>query len=418
MSREPERIGLVLAGGGARGAYEAGVLSVLLPALEARGQRPKVIVGTSVGAINAALAAAGAHLPAAEMMDQARESWLAVEWEKVVKPIAGPATALSGARYAGAVLGLPGVDLNALLDPSPLRKTLGEWIDWEQLTRNAGSDDLDVLAVVATSAMRARSTVFVQGRETESIEPSHEIDYVNAELAVDHVRASAAIPLAFPAVELDQPRAAAGWYFDGGTRLNTPIKPALDLGVDRVVVIATHAVDPRHEGNWHTEGSPPDFGDGLVQLLFAALVDSLIGDVRMLGKINLLVGNREVPAAARRYRERRGRRPHREIPYMFIAPPDRDRIGDIAAEIFTSHHSSPRGAFSDPDIAILGRLLGGVSGPHGELLSYLMFTPEFSAALIEQGERDAEAWLERDWGEDGPWLTEPVDVLAADDERP
>lgn len=414
MTNEPERIGLVLAGGGARGAYEAGVLSVILPALEARGQRPKVIVGTSVGAINAAFAAAAAHLPAAEVMDQAKERWRAVDWKEVVKPIAGPATALSGARYAGAVLGLPGVDLNALLDPSPLRKTLSEWIDWDRLAHNAGSDLLDALAVVATSAMRARSTVFVQRRDADSIEPSHEIDYLETEIGVDHVRASAAIPLAFPAVELDEPRSAAGWYFDGGVRLNTPIKPALDLGVDRVIVIATHAVDPDHEGGWHTEGSPPDFGDGLVQLLFAALVDSLIGDVRMLGKINLLVSDGEAPPAARRYRKRRGRGPLREIPYMFIAPDNRDQIGDIATEIFATHHASPRGAVADPDIAILGRLLGGVSESHGELLSYLMFTPEFTSALIEQGERDAQAWLDRDWGEDGPWLREPIETLADD----
>jgi hypothetical protein len=101
---------------------------------------------------------------------------------------------------------------------------------------------------------------------------------------------------------------------------------------------------------------------------------------------------------------------------MFIAPADRDQIGDLASEIFAAHHASPRGAVADPDIAILGRLLGGVSESHGELLSYLMFTPEFTSALIEQGERDASAWLDRDWGEDGPWLRKPVDVLA-DDER-
>lgn len=65
----------------------------------------------------------------------------------------------------------------------------------------------------------------------------------------------------------------------------------------------------------------------------------------------------------------------------------------------------------DPNIAILARLLGGVSEPHGELLSYLLFTPQFAGALIEQGERDARVWLERDWGDDGPWLTEPIDVL-------
>lgn len=412
MSGDGERIGLVLAGGGARGAYEAGVLSVLLPELERRGQRPSVIVGTSVGAINAAFVAAGAHLPAEEAMARARERWLEVEWSRVLRPILGPSTALAGARYAGTVLGVPGVRLDALLDPAPLRGTLEDWIDWSRLHENAASGRLDALAVVATSAISARSTVFVEGAASEGIRPapSQEIDYVDAAVDVDLVRASAAIPVAFPAVHLDLPEPFRGWYFDGGTRLNTPIKPALDLGVDRVVVIATHSVNPRDPSNWQTEGSEPDLGDGLVQLLFAALVDSLIADVRMLGKINLLV--RDGPSeAARRHRERRGRRPHREIPYMFVAPAARDRLGDIAAATFAEHHDSLAAKAADPNLTILARLLGGVTEPHGELLSYLLFTPEFAAALIEQGKRDARTWLERDLGPDGPWLREPIDAL-------
>lgn len=415
MSERKERIGLVLAGGGARGAYEAGVLRTLLPELERRGQRPSVLIGTSVGAVNAAFLAASAHLPAEEAGNAARERWLDLDWRKVVKPLVGPATALAGARYAGAVLGVPGIDLNALLDPAPLRSTLGEWIDWDRLRENATSSDLDAVAVVATSALSARSVVFTQGRERAEIDSSHEIDYVEAELGVDHVGASAAIPLAFPAVRIESPAERAGWYFDGGTRLNTPIKPAIDMGVDRVVVIATHSVDPRGDSNWHVEGRQPDFGDGLVQLLFAALVDSLIADVRTLGKINLLVAGDGPSERAAAYRRRSGREPHREIPYMFIAPPARDRIGDLAARTYEEHHSGPGGTLADPDIAILGRLLGGVTEPHGELLSYLLFTPEFASALIEQGQRDARTWLERDWGGDGPWLREPIDVLEGED---
>jgi NTE family protein len=412
MNQGKDRIGLVLAGGGARGAYEVGVLGTLLPELERRGQRPSVIIGTSVGAVNAAFLAASAHLSAEQAVHAARERWLEIDWGKVVKPLVGPATALAGARYAGAVLGIPGVELNALLDSAPLRSTLGEWIDWDRLHENAASSELDAVAVAATSALSARSVVFTEGRQRAEIDSSHEIDYVEAELNADHVRASAAIPLAFPAVRIESPAAHAGWYFDGGTRLNTPIKPAIDIGVDRVVVIATHSVDPRGESNWHVEGRQPDFGDGLVQLLFAALVDSLIADVRTLGKINLLVAGDGPSELAAGYRRRRGREPHREIPYMFIAPSARDRIGDLAARIYDEHHSGPGGTLGDPEIAILGRLLGGITEPHGELLSYLLFTPEFAAALIEQGRRDAWTWLDREWGSDGPWLREPVDVLA------
>src|SRR5919204_5367232 len=93
MASEPdaqEPVGLVLAGGGARGAYEMGALSVLLPALEGRGQRPRVIVGTSVGALNAAYLAASAHLPAAQVVEAGQRIWSRIRFQQVLEPLASP----------------------------------------------------------------------------------------------------------------------------------------------------------------------------------------------------------------------------------------------------------------------------------------------------------------------------------------
>ena len=115
-----ERVGLVLTGGGARGAYEVGALSVLLPALEAAGQRPTVLVGTSVGAINIAYLAANAHLGAADAVAGAVELWHSLRWEQVLAPLLAPSTALRKLSYVGDVLGVPGVQLTALLDTTPL----------------------------------------------------------------------------------------------------------------------------------------------------------------------------------------------------------------------------------------------------------------------------------------------------------
>ena len=404
------KIGLVLAGGGARGAYEAGVMAELLPELERRGERPTVIVGTSVGAINAAYMGSVAHLDAEEAAAGWIERWEALSPRRVMKPIVGMQTALAGVRYLADVFGVPGARLRSFLDASPLGETLDEWLDWRRLHANVRDGRLDAAAVVATSARSAHSVVFVEGRRREQLSESHEIEYRPTRLTRDQVRASAAIPTLFEAVHIDRPAEAKGWYFDGGTRLNTPIKPALDLGVDRVIVIATHPVAPTSDSDWHIPGSPPDFGDGAVQLLFAALVDSLIADVRMLGKLNLMVGQRGSPAAARRYKERRGKRPYRRIPYMFVAPRSRDAIGDIAARVFHEHYGGLRGV-REPDIATAGRLLGGITEPHAELLSYVFFSPEFARALIALGGRDARRWLERDWGAGGPWLSDPVETL-------
>lgn len=389
-------------------------MAELLPELERRGERPDVIIGTSVGAINAAYLASVAHLDA----DEATASWIA-RWEelspgRVIKPIVGAHTTMAGLRYLGDVLGVPGVELRSILDSSPLAGTLEKWLDLDQLHANVDAGKLDAVAVVATAALSARSAVFVEGRKRSQLGESHEIDYIPCRLTREQVQASAAIPTLFEAVHVGEPSEAEGWYFDGGTRLNTPIKPAIDLGVDRVIVVATHSVAPVSDSDWHTKGSPPDFGDGAVQLLFAALVDSLIADVRMLGKVNLLLGEEGASRPAADFKEQRGKRPYRRMPYMFIAPGSRDAVGDLAAKVFHEHFGGLRGLRS-PDIGAAGRLLGGITEPHGELLSYLFFSAEFVRELIELGRRDARAWLDRDWGPEGPWLTEPVEALGEND---
>ena len=128
-----ERIALVLAGGGARGAYEAGALSVVLPELERRGQRPTMYVGTSVGSLNAVALAAWHALPAADAVDRLVALWSAVDKAQVIKRILFPSGPLAVARYAGELLSVPGLRLPSMLDPSPLRANLERWIDWDGL---------------------------------------------------------------------------------------------------------------------------------------------------------------------------------------------------------------------------------------------------------------------------------------------
>src|SRR5664279_2183309 len=107
-----ERVGLVLAGGGARGAYEVGALSVLLPALEAAGQRPSVLVGTSVAALNMAHFAANAHLGTADSAAGGSDLWRSRRWGQGVAPRWAASTAVRVRGYIGGALGVPGVQLN------------------------------------------------------------------------------------------------------------------------------------------------------------------------------------------------------------------------------------------------------------------------------------------------------------------
>jgi NTE family protein len=117
-------------------------------------------------------------------------------------------------------------------------------IDFEALEDNIHAGRLDAAGVVATSALTSRSVVFHSGLKSPATDHRRGIDYVATSLSEEHVMASAAIPAIFPAVEVKQPEVARGWYFDGGMRLNTPIKPVLEFGAARVVVIALNSLAP------------------------------------------------------------------------------------------------------------------------------------------------------------------------------
>jgi NTE family protein len=158
-----DRVALVLAGGGARGAYEAGALSMLLPVLEQRGERPRIMIGTSVGALNVAFLAANAHLPGSELIADALGIWESVRWSEVARHLIAGGSLLRLGRYGGEVLGLPGLRLESLLDPEPLRVTLRERVDFDQLEANVKGGRLDAAGVVATSALTGRSVVFHRG---------------------------------------------------------------------------------------------------------------------------------------------------------------------------------------------------------------------------------------------------------------
>jgi NTE family protein len=172
----PERIGSVLSGGGARGAYEAGAISVLAPALEGRGERPALFVGTSVGAINAAYLAGSRHLDAEQQVDGLLERWRQATKERVIRPILRYQMPLTALRYAGELLSLPRVRLASLLDPAPLERSLRSWMVWGDLRRNIANGVVDALAVTATAAGSGRTVVFVEGAPQPAARHSHVLE--------------------------------------------------------------------------------------------------------------------------------------------------------------------------------------------------------------------------------------------------
>jgi NTE family protein len=386
--RVPERLAIVLAGAGARGAYEAGVLAKVLPHLEQAGIRPHIYIGTSAGAINACLFAAHADLPASEQADAVLKVWRDIKVGDVFRPLlrTGIGTA---ARWTGQLLRFPGVRLTGLVDTAPLRVTADRVVPWGRLRANLNAEHPTALAVVATSARTGRSVVFVdrptggQGLPTDDLRP---IDYVAARIEAQHVLASAAIPVLFPPAQVAAPQSAAGWYTDGGVRLNAPLKPALALGADALLIVATHPANypipapPRPGGD-----QPPDVDDDVVQLLDAALVDPMVEDVRTLCKINQLV-----EGAARRRTP--GGRTYEEVPFLFFGPQARGALAGEAVRAYQDRFSGFTGVLrglQHPDLPLLARFVSGDGDRRGDLLSYLLFDSGFMNRAIDLGKNDA-----------------------------
>ena len=405
---EGESIALVLAGGGARGAYEAGALSALAPLLEKEGRRPTIYIGTSVGALNSAFLAARAHEKFSAVVEAAVEMWREMHWRDAIKPLISISELDRVLRALAIAANVPGASLDGLLDPSPLRKTLEKEVDFDQLERNVEEGKLAAAAVVATSYATTNSIVFhsrLPGRGPLPTDPVQGIEYFATRLAAEHVLASAAIPAVFPPAEVTEPQPAAGWYGDGGVRLNAPLKPAVTLGAERVVVIGLNSSKSPEKT---VTPDKPEVIDGVAQILQVVLADQLTEDVNMLATVNRLLRPTKPARQAKTGTPPRaapgpaGKR-HRHIPYIFIKPADRLEIGRLARKIYARYYACSGGYRRDSSVAVLGsRLKAERSDVHAELLSYLFLAPEFLKELVALGRKDAEDWLKAEHDE-GIW---------------
>ena len=388
--------GLIMTAGGARGAYQAGALAELLPILTLQGAAPTVVVGESVGALNAVVLAAHAHRTPQRRAEALLEHWAAASRSRVLRPLwqQMPRVALN---YVGETFGVPGLALRGLLSVAPLRRMLEREIQWDRIHANLAGGVVETVAVTATAVTTGRSVTFVDRRPARGIPVSRDLDYERARLGVDHVMASAAIPALFPPVWVAEPAHASAWYVDGSTRLHTPLRPAIDLGAERLVIVGTTSLRPRQPRD--LDHGTVDVGDTAVTLLHAMVEDSLRRDVARLAHVNAhMVGDGPAYAAIHELRDAQGKPPYRTVPFIAIAPDDPYEIGDLALQIFRSRYSGWR-ALRDPDLEIMHRLLGSDSPLQGEVLSFVLFDEVFHRELIARGRRDARAWLDEHSGE-------------------
>ncbi len=381
---DTSKVAIVVAGAGARGAYEAGALSILLPWLEEQGITPTIFVGTSAGAINASLLAAtidqGAKAAAAALLD----FWKHVRIQEIIKAplLSGPKTI---ATYLGQVAGIRGVSVPSVLDTTPMLDFASGIFEPLQagLRRNLATGTVKALALAATDEDE-RTTVFsdlAPGVRVPETNLGRAIDYEPTEVDYRHVLASSAIPALFLPIEIEE-----RWYCDGGVRLNAPIAPAVALGATAVVVVATHpsvypAVAP-------TRKRPaPDVIDAISGILGSALADRMVEDLLTLDKLNRVVACGGETEESRR------------IARLFVGPQTRHQLGHLAAKEFDRRDR--RGLdFLFDDLGLVHRLLGPKEHGTGEILSYLFFDPAFTAPAIALGRRHARNQLRAG----SPWV--------------
>ena len=400
-------VAVVLTGAAARGAFQAGALSRIVPALQERGMRPTVFLGTSAGAINATLWGSMAHLPP----EQAAEGLLAI-WRSMDRPDVYTHPAWSLVRdglglLPGALLDR-GDGLTAILDTAPLRETADEVLDSAQLTANVAAGHIDAVGVAATrippdltkAATRrdlseqwhiahAHSVLFLDTTldTTHVADPDRALRLASGPVDAEHVLASAAIPVAFPAVEVHQPGQFAGWYVDGGVRLNAPLRPAVALGADHLVVIAAHAT--RYPTATPDQpGDQPDLADSAAMTLHSILADRVIEDLHDIRTRNRWLAQGCTPTSD-------AGRSYHQVALMEVSP-DPGSLATLASEILSF---KSRSWWRESDSIVLGRLLRGAGAGPGqqELLSYMFFDDEYFARQIQLGVKAADRALRKGW---------------------
>jgi|CZKU01.1.fsa_nt_gi NTE family protein len=390
---------IVTAGAGARGAYEAGVLSRVLPKLiDEEREAEIVLVGTSAGAINAAIAAGAANESAAAIADRLLAAWRTLDVSSVftLDRAALPA-------YAAQAIGFSRKHACALFDTTPLRGTVtdGGHVDWATLSAKFETGWLKAAGIVATEVESGKSIVFVEGLGTNlpRANQARDIEYRRAVLAPDHVLASAAIPVLFPSVNV----LGSNWFVDGGVRLNTPIAPAIELlekvapgRNNRVVVVSTEPDPnqvPKRSSRPVVSRRPDILGEGIA-IIYANLVDRVAEDVQSLRRVNALV---EASQKKRVPDVRTAGHSFQVLDHCYFGPPWRGHLAKKAGEIFGAKRRWPLSTFS-----VISRLIGNEGPTHDELLSFLFFEPKFLSALIEMGQKDADSLM---LGGTLPWKT-------------
>lgn len=359
---------LVLSGGGARGAYQVGVLKAIADLHAKHAHNPFAIIsGTSAGAINAvALASSANNFRLA--VKKVEKIWRNLHVDQVYRSSSADLL-YGGLRVVGSLFnhGIGRHRPIALLDNYPLRELLSHSIQFRNIQKRIDAGYLDAVGVNATGYSSGENVTFFQGRaDIHKWRRGRHIG-VPTQLSVKHLMASSAIPIMLPAEQVSRE-----YFGDGAMRQLAPISPVLRLGADRILVVGVSGRKRRVPGI-EDESHSPSLAQMMGQIFDSAFIDSLEHDLEIMARMNDMIGMAE------------NENPHidmdgkRKIALLTISP-------TIEFDQVAGKHirDLPRAMRMAMRITGATRRSGGAS-----MASYLLFEKEFCKELIENGYRDA-----------------------------
>ena len=404
MQKSDKSIALVLAGGGARGAYEAGVIKYILEEMPQTTETQtffNIFSGTSIGALNSCFFASHADQPA-KAAKELIKYWQSITIDRILhfgytelfhlfRTLVGGSANESIMHSQNQTRHSPHPPIAGIFNSAPLFEQMREAIPWERIQSCFANNSLVGLSLCATEVCTGKSTIFFQNNTQKKnicgSDHSKEARYVKIQL--EHAMASSAIPLIFPAVQVN-----ATCYTDGSLRQNTPIHPAMRLGAEKMLVISL-SQDPEVEFRSARKGCRRNPNPGMLFLLGKVLnvliTDALDYELKRVEMFNTIITSGEkiygddfldhINHLTRGYRNA----DYRVIETYMIRPSQslHQVAVDCAQEFPDEIH------FPGLPGTLLAKLFHSNIFLDSELLSFLLFTPTYIQRLIDLGFHDA-----------------------------